>query len=97
MVAMRDAFLAAQRNLKEFSREQGGEIKNHEKKPRGFISVLFPDQGYGFLVSGEGYDVYFHKNSVINKDFERLEVGMEVRFSEEMGDKGPQASSVTVI
>ncbi|MEN6376136.1 MAG: HPF/RaiA family ribosome-associated protein [Smithella sp.] len=97
MLAMRDAFLAAQRKLKEFSREQGGEVKNHEKKPHGFISVLFPDQEYGFLVSGEGYDVYFHKNSVINKDFEKLEVGMEVRFSEEMGDKGPQASSVTVI
>jgi len=97
VVALRDSFLAAQRKLKEFSREQSGVVKIHEKKPEGYISVLFPEQGYGFLVSGEGYDVYFHKNSVVNKDFEKLAVGMEVRFSEEMGDKGPQASSVTVL
>jgi ribosomal subunit interface protein len=97
VVAMRDAFLAAQRKLKDFSREQGGEVKIHEKQPQGCISTLFPDQGYGFIVSPEGYDVYFHKNSVVNRDFEKLAEGMEVRFSEEMGDKGPQASSVTVL
>jgi len=97
LVAMRDSFQAAQRKLEEFSREQRGEVKKHEKQPRGLISVLFPDQGYGFLVSPEGYDVYFHENSVVNKDFEKLTVGMEVSYSEEMGDKGPQASSVVVL
>lgn len=98
VVAIRDSFQAAQRKLDDFSREQRGYVKNHENKPlQGSIGVLFPDQGYGFIVSPEGYDVYFHANSVVNKDFEKLAVGMDVSFSEEMGDKGPQASSVTVL
>ncbi|OPY90192.1 MAG: Cold shock protein 2 [Syntrophus sp. PtaU1.Bin208] len=96
-VAMRDAFDAAQRMLEDFSREQRGDVKSHEKQPRGRISVIFPDQGYGFLVSPEGYDVYFHENSVINRNFEKLSVGMEVSYTEEMGDKGPQASTVIVL
>ncbi|OPY15520.1 MAG: Cold shock protein 1 [Syntrophus sp. PtaU1.Bin005] len=97
LVAMRDSFAAAQRKLEDFSREQRGDVKIHEKQQRGRIGILFPDQGYGFLVSPEGYDVYFHKNSVVNRDFEKLSLGMEVTFAEEMGDKGPQASSVIVL
>jgi len=97
LVAMRDSFAAAQRKLEDFAREQRGDIKIHEKQQRGRIGVLFPDQGYGFLVSPDGYDVYFHKNSLVNRDFEKLSVGMEVTFAEEMGDKGPQASSVIVM
>lgn len=96
-VAMRDSFQAAQRKLEDFSREQRGDVKTHEKQPRGRISAIFQDQGYGFLVHPEGYDVYFHANSVVNRDFDKLAVGMEVRFNEEMGDKGPQASSVIVL
>ncbi|MEN6622947.1 MAG: HPF/RaiA family ribosome-associated protein [Smithella sp.] len=94
-VAIRDSFLAAQRKLEDFSREQRGDIKNHEQQLlQGSIGAIFPDDGYGFIVSPEGYDVYFHENSVINKNFEKLAVGMDVAYSEEMGDKGPQASSV---
>ena len=96
-VAMRDSFRAARRKLEEFAREQRGEVKIHGGSPRVRIAALFPDKGHGFLTSPEGYDVYFHENSVVNKDFKKLEVGMEVRFAEEMGEKGPQASSVVVL
>jgi len=41
--------------------------------------------------------VYFHRNSVLHGDFERLAVGTEVRFSPEEGDDGLQASSVQVV
>jgi cold shock CspA family protein len=34
---------------------------------------------------------------VLNASFDRLEPGIEVRFNEEPGDQGPQASSVHVI
>jgi len=98
VVAIRDSFQVAQRKLDDFSREQRGYVKNHEPKQlRGSIGVLFPDQEYGFIVSPEGYDVYFHANSVANKDFKKLDVGMEVSFAEEMGDKGPHASSVVIL
>src|SRR5574340_97012 len=96
-VAVRDSFRAARRKLEEFGKEQRGDVKNHEAPPRGHINALFPDQGYGFLTAPEGYDVYFHENSVLKKDFHKLEIGMEVRFTEEMGEKGPQASTVVVL
>ena len=41
--------------------------------------------------------MYFHRNSVLHDDFERLAVGTEVRFTPQDGDEGPQASSVQII
>jgi ribosomal subunit interface protein len=96
-VAIRDAFDAARRKLEDHSREQQGLVKHHEETPHGRISVLFAEKGYGFLTTPDDHEVYFHRNSVLNKDFEKLRVGMEVRFAEERGDKGPQASTVTVL
>jgi cold shock CspA family protein len=39
-------------------------------------------------------EIYFHKNSLLNSTFERLDIGDEVIFSEEAGDKGPQAIAI---
>ena len=95
-VSIRDAFDAARRKLEDFAREQRGDVKYHEESPSAVISKLFPDKGYGFLTTADESEVYFHANSVINRDFNRLEVGMKVRFVQKRGDKGPQASTVTV-
>ncbi len=96
-VSIRDAFDAARRKLEDFAREQRGDVKFHEESPRAVISKLFPAEGYGFLTTPDGLEIYFHANSVLNKDFKNLDVGMKVRFVEEEGEKGPQASTVTVI
>jgi cold shock CspA family protein len=42
-------------------------------------------------------EVYFHRNSVLHRGFDELAVGTEVRFVEEEGEQGPQASTVAVI
>jgi cold shock CspA family protein len=96
-VAIRDAFDAARRKLEDFARKQRGDVKQHEALPRARISALFLDKGYGFLTTPDNREIYFHKNSVLNRDFKQLKVGMEVHFVEEEGEKGPQASSVTVV
>ena len=96
-VALRDAFRDARRKLEDFVREQRGDVKCHEELPHAVISSLFSDKGYGFITTPDGLDIYFHANSVINEDFSKLEVGMKVRFVKEAGDKGPQASTVTVL
>ncbi len=95
-VAIRDSFRDARRRLEDFAREQRGDVKRHEEPLRGRITLLFPDKGYGFLTAPDGLEVYFHENSVLNKDFKRLKLGMEVRYTQESGEKGPQASSVAV-
>jgi len=61
------------------------------------VVKIFPGEGYGFLEDDEGREIYFHRNSVLDGAFQRLEVGSEVRFAEEAGEKGPQASSVGLI
>lgn len=96
-LAVKDSFNAMRRKLEDFVVQRRGKIKHHEETPIAHISNLFPEEGYGFITSSDGREIYFHKNSVLNHDFSRLEKGMEVRFSEELGEKGPQASSVTVM
>ena len=97
-VAIRDAFSAASRQLQDYARTIRGDVKTHEAPPHGTVARVFDDEGYGFIESSDGRDIYFHKNSVVgNGGFKELKVGTPVRFVEEMGEKGPQASAVTPI
>ena len=51
----------------------------------------------GFIETPDGREIYFHRNSVLDGDFDRLTVGSEVRFVEEPGEKGAQATTVRMI
>ena len=96
-VSLRDAFSSARRQLEDYVRRRQGQVKSHEVPPHGHISELVPLQDYGRIATSDGRDIYFHRNSVVNGEYDRLEVGMAVRFSESRGDQGPQASSVQVL
>jgi cold shock CspA family protein/ribosome-associated translation inhibitor RaiA len=91
--AIREAFDAARRQLEDYAREQRGSVKAHESMI-GRISRLERGPGYGFIETPDGREIYFHCNSVLDRAFDRLEVGAEVRFAEEEGEQGPQASTV---
>ena len=93
-VAIRDSFDAARRQLQDYQRISHQKVKVHDVPPHGRISELLADEGYGRIETADGRSVYFHQNSVLNDEFSELDVGTEVRFSEEQGDEGPQASSV---
>lgn len=96
-VAVRDAFRTMRRQLEDYARRQRGQEKHHEIPCHGRITALFPGEGYGIIETSEGKEIYFHKNSVLAADFEQLAVGTEVRFHPEQGEKGPQASTVSMI
>ncbi len=95
--AINDAFKAAGRRLQDYARRQRGDIKSPTLLPEARVSKIFPQEGYGFLTSDGGREIYFHKNSVLGRAFPRLQVGTTVRFVEEAGEKGPQASTVRVV
>ncbi|HEV8717879.1 MAG TPA: cold shock domain-containing protein [Candidatus Binatia bacterium] len=97
LVAIRDAFLATRRQVQEYARRQRGEVKTSETPPHAMVSKLFAHEGYGFLETPDGRELYFHRNSVLAPGFDHLEIGTEVRFAEELGEKGPQASTVAVV
>ena len=95
--AIDDAFKAAGRRLQDYVRRQRGDIKSPSLLPEARVSKILPQEGYGFLSSDDGREIYFHKNSVLGRAFPRLKIGTIVRFVEEPGEKGPQASTVRII
>jgi cold shock CspA family protein len=96
-VTIRDAFDAAGRQLQDQIRRLEGEVKSHETPPHGTIASLVPERDHGFIAASDGREIYFHRNSVTGTKFDDLAIGQEVRFSESVGDKGPQATFVTPV
>lgn len=94
--AIRDAFQAAERQVDEFSQRRRGDVKTPVGPPTGRVVRIFQEDGFGFIEAPDGREVYFHRNAVLER-FEDLEVGSEVRFAEEQGIEGPQASTVSMV
>lgn len=93
-------FGAIERQVKKTAALRRNEQKVHaaDGQLHGIVDKLFADEGYGFLRTVDANrEIYFHRNSVLNDDFDRLAVGTEVRFSEEEGEEGPQASSLHIV
>jgi len=95
--AIREAFDAARRRLEDYAREQRRQVKTHEPSLLGRVVQLSPEMDCGSLETSEGREIYFHRNSVLNGAFDQLQIGSTVRYAEEEGEQGPQASSVTIL
>ena len=86
------------RLVQDFVRRQRGDTKPHERARHGHVAKLFAYEGYGFLGTPEGDELYFHRNSVLDGAFDRLKIGDRVRFVEEAaGEAGPHASTVALV
>ncbi|MGE0173212.1 MAG: HPF/RaiA family ribosome-associated protein [Oligoflexales bacterium] len=94
-VAIRDSFDAMERVLQDYARKMNGQTKHHEEPlVEGRVVRVFPYDGYGFIATSDEREVYFDANAVVDGEFEKMEVGNRVRFFEQLGEKGPQASTV---
>jgi cold shock CspA family protein len=96
-VALRKAFATVRRQLQDSVRRLRGDIKAHAGPETAKVAKLLAREGYGFLETAEGREIYFHRNSVTGGAFGDLKTGMHVRFVETAGEKGAQASTVTPI
>ncbi|MEO7558647.1 MAG: HPF/RaiA family ribosome-associated protein [Nitrosospira sp.] len=94
-VALRDAFDAAKRQLEDYGRRQRGDIKAHAPVIRGKVVRLIAEEGYGFIETPDGEELYFHRDNLTENDFEKLETGSEVKFLEDIGSEGFQAKRVS--
>ena len=65
-------------------------------KASGIIRKIVPDESYGFIVTDDKLDVFFHANSLKDVGMNDLSEGDEVLFAMEEGDKGLQATWVKV-
>jgi cold shock CspA family protein/ribosome-associated translation inhibitor RaiA len=92
--AFDSAFLA----VHEISHRQHRQVKSHmTDETTAIVHRIFPEEGYGFLVTKGGRELYFHANSLLRKRFEQLRIGDVVRFTEELGREGPQAATVELL
>jgi cold shock CspA family protein len=94
-VALRDAFDAARRKLEDVAREKRGDVKHHEVTQSGKVVRLVAGEGYGFIATPDGRELYFSRENVVTPVFEHLAPGTEVHFIEEMAAEGPQAKRVS--
>jgi ribosome-associated translation inhibitor RaiA/cold shock CspA family protein len=98
--AINEAFRIAERRLGQFKDQLKDRTAagRHEaaNEMLGQIVEITPAEDFGFLLTASGGLLYFHRNSVLTGDFDRLEVGDQIHYVEEMGDTGPIATKVRV-
>jgi len=54
------------------------------------------EKGFGFIKVEGSDDVFFH-HSACGGQFDNLQVGQQVQFEVQMGEKGPKAANVTAV
>lgn len=98
--AINEAFRIAERQLAQYKDQlkdrtaAGGHEAAHEM--RGQVAEVTPAEDFGFLLTASGSLLYFHRNSILSGDFDRMKVGTEVHYVEGAGDTGPIATKVRV-
>ncbi len=63
----------------------------------GTVKWFNNQKGYGFITDEEGKDVFVHFSGLNMEGFKTLEEGQSVEFDLTEGEKGPQATNVTVV
>ncbi|HTY82206.1 MAG TPA: hypothetical protein VMB24_05445 [Dehalococcoidales bacterium] len=92
------AFDSARRELEKAVDKQRHEVKTPaQSRSEALVNQIFRGQDYGFLRDLDGQAIYFHKNSVLHRHWEKLEPGVMVRYTPELGEKGLQASTVELV
>lgn len=102
-VALRDAFDAIERRLHDHTRKMrpAENLRGRMTPTYGRVVRLMLEnpegEGFGFLENEQGREIYFSSHSVLHQQFGRMRVGSRVRFAEESGEAGPQASTVELV
>ena len=86
---------AAKRQLEDYERRQRFNVKVHTAVLYGRVVRIFFDEGYGFIATPDGQELYFHRDNLPEGNFEKLEVGSEVHFLEDIAGEGLQAKRVS--
>ena len=61
---------------------------------QGTIKRVVRDRGFGFIRSSDGQEVFFHRSSLQQMNFDSLKQGDTVEFEVERGEKGSRATNV---
>ena len=96
--AINEAFRIAEQAIvgaqKERSEHKAARIGEEANEFRGQIAEMRPEENFGFVMTSDGRLLYFHRNAMMNGDFDRLRRGDDVSYVIADNDTGPVASSV---
>ena len=73
---------------------QKGPLHTIEVSMQGTIKRVIRDRGFGFIRSSDGQEIFFHRSSLQQLNFDGLKEGEAVEFEMERGEKGPRATTV---
>lgn len=62
----------------------------------GKIKKLVSERGFGFISDTDGREVFFHRSSIIDAQFDDLKEEQAVEFEIEQSPKGPRAVNVRI-
>jgi len=98
-VAVRDAFSAMTRKLERWKERHRGEVKHHSGPLQGTIAEIDFNRGFGQIIATDHRLIYFHRNSVVDGNFDDLRRRDPVELVVQTGESGigPQASTVRPI
>lgn len=98
-IALRDAFAIIERDLKIYKQKMRGQVKVLDGMLQGKIVEIRHDKGFGQIQATDRRLIYFHRNSVVDGDFDALKVGdtVELVARHDESEIGPQASTVRPI
>ena len=63
----------------------------------GTVKWFNGSKGCGFIARESGPDVFVHYSAIQSEGFRNLDEGQKVEFEVEQGNKGPQATNVTIL
>jgi cold shock CspA family protein len=94
-----DAFNTLGLQVKEQQRKKRQSFKVQTEAAKnisgeGIVKSLYPYESYGFIVTPQGQEIYFHENALKDVSMSQLAEGDGVKFGEAQGDKGPCAAWV---
>ena len=64
---------------------------------QGRVKWFNETKGFGFIEQDGGKDVFVHFSAIQGQGFKTLAEGQAVEFEIEQGQKGPQATNLTVL
>lgn len=92
--SIRDAFQAAERQLKDYKQKQRNDVKTHEAELPARVVEVDVLEGRGTIETGSGEQLDFRSTNCMNVDFADLQPGDPVKYMSSPGDTGRTAAKV---
>jgi len=63
----------------------------------GTVKKTVAERGFGFISDTDGRELFFHRSSLVDSQFDAIKGGEKVEFEIEESAKGPRAVNVRIV